>query len=339
MEALHVNEIMPAGDTRERVKAVLDGREASQAEVAREAGVSASAVNRWLNGKYEGDNAAVEAKLTRWLDERDRQTGFLLPDAPEWVATPTGERILAALAYGQMAADLVVVYGGAGLGKTRAVRQYAATRPNVWVATLSPATATPSACLEEIMEALGMREGPGGGAARMQRALILRLRDTKGLLVLDESQHLAVAALETVRAIHDATEIGLALVGNERVYSRLAASGQSALFAQLFSRVGKRLHLSVPKREDVEALMTAWGLGDRETLAYLWAIARTPGALRGAVKSIRLGTMLARGAGEGLELRHVKAAWRELDASNGHAQKPVPMVSGHGNGIDKGATP
>jgi hypothetical protein len=219
-----------------------------------------------------------------------------------------------------MAADLVVIYGGAGLGKTRSVRQYAATRPNVWIATMSPATSTPSACLDEICEALGMREGPGGSAARMQRALIRRLRDTKGLLVLDESQHLAVAALETVRAIHDAAEIGLALVGNERVYSRLSSSGQAALFAQLYSRVGKRLHLTIPRREDVEAVLAGWGIAEREAVSYLWSIARTPGALRGVVKALRLATMIARGAGEPLELPHIKRAWRELDASNGHAK-------------------
>jgi hypothetical protein len=322
MEALHVNhDTTPAaGDTRERIRALLDAKEASQAEVARQAGLSPTALNRWVNGKYEGDNAGVEAKLARWLAERDRQTGFLLPDPPGWIATPTGERVLSALAYGQMAADLVVIYGGAGLGKTRAVSQYAATRPNVWIATMSPATSTPSACLEEICEALGMREGPGGSAARMQRALIRRLRDTKGLLVLDESQHLAVAALETVRAVHDAAEVGLALVGNERVYSRLSSSGQAALFAQLYSRVGKRMHLTLPRREDVEAVLAGWGITDRDALSYLWAVARTPGALRGVVKSLRLGTMIARGAGEPLELRHIKRAWRELDATNGHAK-------------------
>jgi hypothetical protein len=322
MEALHVNHdpTPAAGDTRDRIRALLDAKDASQAEVARQAGLSATALNRWVNGRYEGDNAGVEGKLARWLAERDRQTGFLLPDPPDWIATPTGERVLSALAYGQMAADLVVIYGGAGLGKTRSVRQYAATRPNVWIATMSPATSTPSACLDEICEALGMREGPGGSAARMQRALIRRLRDTKGLLVLDESQHLAVAALETVRAVHDAAEVGLALVGNERVYSRLSSSGQAALFAQLYSRVGKRMHLTLPRREDVEAVLAGWGITDREALAYLWTVARTPGALRGVVKSLRLGTMIARGAGEPLELRHIKRAWRELDATNGHAK-------------------
>ena len=75
--------------------------------------------------------------------------------------------------------------------------------------------------------------------------IVQRLQGTKGLLILDEAQHLMLPALESLRSIHDATACGLVLMGNEAVYSRLSGR-RSAEFAHLFSRVGMVLKLENP---------------------------------------------------------------------------------------------
>src|ERR1035437_1267786 len=51
---------------------------------------------------------------------------------------------------------------------------------------------------------------------------------TGGLLVIDEAQHLSVAALDQIRSIHDATDLGIALVGNQQVYARLTGGNRAA---------------------------------------------------------------------------------------------------------------
>lgn len=300
-------------DVRTRIQEMVAGGELSQAQAAREAGLSGSALSRWLQGKYEGDNAAVERKLQTYLDNRDRQTGFLLPEEPGWQATKSAERIMAGLTYAHLAADVTVIYGGAGLGKSRTARHYADNRPNVWLATMSPATSTPAAALEELYLSLDIRESAvGSGASRMQRTAILRLRGTRGLLIVDEAQHLSVQALETVRTIHDAAGVGLALIGNETVYGRLTGGSRKADFAQLFSRIGKRVALNKPLKSDVETLAAAWGIDARESVAFLVDVAKQHGALRGCVKTLKLGAMVAAGQGETLGLDHLKAAWRDL---------------------------
>ena len=75
--------------------------------------------------------------------------------------------------------------------------------------------------------------------------IVQRLQGTKGLLILDEAQHLMLPALESLRSIYDTTECGLVLMGNEAVYSRLSGR-RSAEFAHLFSRVGSVLKLEKP---------------------------------------------------------------------------------------------
>ena len=287
----------------------------TQGAIAKEAGVSPAVVTRWLKGAYPGDVAAVDRKMARWLDARElrRQVDARLPEAPGWVDTPTSARILAALAYAQMAGDVAVIYGTAGLGKTAALKRQGVLSPNVWVVTMGPAFAGVASALQEVAETIGLREVPGR-AARLHREIVQRLRDTRGLLAIDEAQHLSVPALEAMRALHDATGVGLALAGNETVYARLTGGSRSITFAQMFSRIGKRLHLTRPSAEDVRALAVAWGLARPEEQAVLVDIARQPGALRAVTKTLRLAGMFASGEepAVGIEPKHLRAAWRDL---------------------------
>src|SRR5699024_622529 len=259
----------------------------SQAVVARESGVNSSAFNRWLRGQYPGDNATIDDKIKRWLDARleRRRTEATLPAAPAWVDTPSARQVLSALSYAQMAGDITVIYGGAGVGKTLAARRYKRQAPNVWIATMTPATSVLGSALERIALTVGLR--PSGRAARIEGDIIDKLTGTQGLLIIDEGQHLCPRALEAVRSLQDATGIGVAILGNEIVYAQLTGGTRSMGFAQLFSRIGKRVRLTRPKAADVDALLDAWGINARDAQRLLHQIAKKPGALRGVTKTLR----------------------------------------------------
>ncbi len=291
----------------------------SQASIAKQAGLSPSALNQWLKEAYKGDNTAIEMHLEGWVEScRDREL-MPIPQSPDWVTTPTGERIINALSYAHSMGDIAVVYGGAGVGKTSALKHYQSIRPNVWLVTISPATSTAPAALEEIAYALGNRTPPIG-AARIKRDVVRRINGTRGLLVIDESQHLSVIALECIRSLHDEIGIGLVLSGNEMVYSRLTGGNRSATFAQLFSRVGKRVHLTSPSTADVAAVANGWSVEGKRERRLLEKIAASPGALRGVTKTLRLASVLALGDKPAtspedtpaLTYRLIEAAWRDL---------------------------
>lgn len=289
------------------------GAQIAQAQVARETGISPAALSAWLKGAYKGDNKAVEDKLQIWLLSRERRTmaNRTMPTAPLWIETPTARKVFAVLAFAQMAGDLGCVYGGAGLGKTVTLRAYAEQNPNVWVVTMSPAHAGVSGALEEIAETIGLRGIPGR-AARLQRELTRRLQGTGGLLICDEAQHLGMRCLEAIRALHDATGVGVVLCGNESVFARLTGGSREATFAQLFSRLGKRLRLTHPTKGDVETMADYFQVKGSEERRMLAEIAAKPGALRGVVKTLRLSVMFAAGEGQPLGAHHIRAAWRDL---------------------------
>lgn len=316
MTATNVVTINPAGDDdlRDQLRAVMNGdRGLTQARIAKESGLSATVVSQWLGGIYPGDNEAAEAKLRRWMETTLAQRGQAaqLPAAPEYVPTPSSERVIGALRYAQMAGDIAVVYGGAGLGKTTGIRQHARLAPNVWHATMTPATASVVTALEEIAEAVGAGAAIGG-AARLHRAICRRIADTGGLLVIDEAQHLSVAALDQIRSIHDATGLGVALVGNESVYARLTGGNRAAYLDRLYSRIGKRVRLVRAGQQDVTALLSAWHIDDKPCRGQLVEIASRPGGLRGLTKVLRLASLYAAAEQRAVCCDDVRAAWREL---------------------------
>lgn len=242
----------------------------------------------------------------------ERCEASLLPAAPAWIDTPTAGLVVDALRYAQLAADVVLIHGGPGLGKTKAIQRYASESPNVWHVTMSPAMSGMVAALSEIATALGGNRDYIRTASALHRRICARMRDTAGLLVIDEAQHLGVPALEQIRAIYDAGRIGLALVGNDTVYCRLTGGITAPYLDRFASRVGKRLSLRSVAEADVDRLLEAWALRDAQCVAEVRRVASKPGALRLVTKGLRLATAYAQAEARPLRLADLRAAWLEL---------------------------
>lgn len=230
--------------------------------------------------------------------------------AGAWIETPTASRILGALAFAQATADVALIYGGAGLGKTCTARHYAATGANAWHATMTPATAGVVPALEEVCATIGIPVR--NGAAALHRAIVERVTGRDGLLIIDEAQHLAPAALDQLRGIHDAAGVGLALLGSREVFARLTGGDCAVTLDRLRSRVGKRLQLTSATRGDVATMLDAWGITDPASADVLAEVGTKAGGLRGLAKTLRLATLRASTAKRPVSVADVRAAWGEL---------------------------
>ena len=295
------------------VQAIMEKRGASQSQVARESGVSVTALSQLFGGSYPSHPGRQLEKLEKWVAAQNAKISaqHSLPPLKEWTSTPTSERIMAALGYAQMAGDISVVYGAAGLGKTATAREYAHRYPNVWIVTASSATAgSVPMFLEEILLSLGIRELPQG-AARLHREAVRRMPGSGGLLIIGEAQHLCLGALDEVRSLHDATGVGLALLGNEVIYARMTGGTRAAYLDRLFSRIGKRVKLTRTVNADVAAVAATYGIKDDSCLRLLVEIGGRAGGLRSVVKTVRLAIMMA--GAETLDASHLRAAWNDLE--------------------------
>ena len=293
---------------RDKVRA-LRSDTLSYSAMAREAGLGESTFNAWLNGNYAGDHAKIAEKVTRWLDNRAevQRTRSVLPKAPSFVLTPTVEQLLALLTYAQAVPTMAVVSGGAGIGKTSAIRHYQANNPNVFVMTGEPSVKSPFAVLSYLGEVLGVTERAND---RRARATVDRLQGTGALLIVDEAHHYPTKVLDQLRYVFDQAEIGLALIGNAGIYARLEGESRSAQFAPLFRRIGMRLTLLRPEAGDVAALLDAWNVRDRDVRKVCADVAGKPGALGGLTMTLRMAYVIA--GAEPVGEAHIRAAYRRL---------------------------
>lgn len=288
------------------------------ARIAPETGVAYPTLSAWRNGTYTGNNKRITAQVQSWLASRaaHQRTSASLPQAPAFVMTRTASRIWEVLEFAQTLPDLAVIAGGAGIGKTSAAHGYRHQAPNVWICTMEPCHTTVSSALGAIAATLDI--GWSNGAAQTSEAIKRRLKNSRGLLIVDEAQHLPPAALDQVRSIHDLAQVGIVFMGNETVFGRFGADRRTPQFAQLFSRIGQRFKRDRPLKADIDALMTAWNLTDDAVRHFVQGIAQMPGGARGMTKALRMAFGLA--GVEGLaqpSVDHIQAAWSAIGESTG----------------------
>ena len=284
--------------------------------LAREAEVGFSTAQAWMKGVYNGNNAAVAIKLARWLtsSEARSRTQMAMRAAPDFVWTPSARAFVAVMEHAQFAPDLSVVSGAPGVGKTTTVRQYARHHASVWTLTAEPVFGGPRALLEDLAEAVGV-PALGSSGQRVSKAIVRKIERSGGLIVVDEAQHLTSITLDQLRTLHDLSGIGVVLVGNPTMFSRLEGGGHRAQFAQLYSRVGMRVARPSAQRGDVDALLDAWGIEERGMRQLCHAVARRGGALRAMTKVLRQAYLRADGASVALAEQHVLDAAQQLGAA------------------------
>lgn len=279
-------------DVLARVKALLEQSTVTQAQIAKEIGVSGSTVNQLLNGNYKADPTAMLQKLANWLTARDQRADA--PRDPGFVMTETAKQIMADMGYALTTQSIVIIHGISGVGKTTALREFQRNNNNVWVITTSPSRATMTECLYELAMELGMENAPRLRGP-LARALRRRLRNTKGLIVVDEADHVDRPTLEELRILAEEVEVGLVLVGNSRVYTQLTGGPRSEDFARLFSRIAMKRALNKAKKADVLAFASAWNITGAAELDLLLRISERPGALRLVSKNLKLAVMYSGG--------------------------------------------
>lgn len=249
----------------------------TQAAVAQELGISSGALSSFISGSYKTPHTIVPK--VRNLMEISEKKKISLSDPP-FVETSVSKMVKNAIKYSHIRGKISVVYGDAGIGKTQAFRSYLRENNLAIGITISPTYASITGVNELLAEQLGVRERV---ARKITNEIVNRLRGSGRVIIIDEAQHLTVRALNHIRCLADEAEIGVCLIGNEEVYSKLKGTGK-ADFAQLFSRIGMREPVSIHNitKDDVKRVFQDAELAD-EAVNILYQICQTNYGLRGAV--------------------------------------------------------
>lgn len=283
----------------------------SKSEVSRRSEVPQGTLSPWYDGKYTGDVARVTARVAKWLDAlaETEQLQAALPAAPDWVETPTARRVHEALLYAQAMPSMAVITLGPGCGKTWTAERYVATRPSAHLVTMRPTTRTVHGMLQAIAQSLDVVER---NPARLDAAIGDRLRRNgrHTLLIVDEAQNLSDQAVNQLRFFLDLYGCGIALLGNEELYTRLGGEKAVPAYAQIHRRVGMRVKQLQARPEDISALVEAWQLEDETAKRLARQIGTKPGALSQITQTLMLAGQIAAGSGRRIAAEDIRAAWR-----------------------------
>lgn len=287
----------------------------SWSELAKRTGVAAGTISQFGSERgYAGDETRVAETIYRYRQHlaAQQQITAVAPQRPSYFDTETSKYLAYMLNYAQ-GGRIAVAALGAGLGKTTTAEHYAACYPNVFLATMTPSTAGVNNMQIEILEALGERDAVGT-PQKLTRRIKERLKGRSALLIIDEAQHLSEKAIEEIRGWNDSARVGIALFGNESLLQRFGGGSRSAVYAQLFSRIGLRLVRAVPTAADVDSLCDAWSIFTDNQRAFLRRIGQMPGGLRGATFVIELAQMMAGVERQDMQLSHLQDAWAQLSS-------------------------
>lgn len=302
-------------DLRDRLKNYKDKHKLSWADLSTATGIPQGTLSTWVPGGYNGgkiyENQSLPGFAYRFflgMAEREALEA-VLPAEPDFQMTISARRMSNCLALAHMG-DMALISSAPGSGKTATLIQYQATRPQVWLSTMSPSRRGVNTMLIAILASMGERDAKGTPQALSDR-VVARVRGADALIVVDEAQHLSAQAFDELRSIHDQTGCGVALVGDETLAAALKK------YPQLYSRLGIRHSQPRPLNEDVAAVGRAWGVEKGPELAFLQDIGRRGGGLRTITKTLKLAIRAARAGGAPLDIADLKDAYAQRYGDQG----------------------
>jgi DNA transposition AAA+ family ATPase len=284
----------------------------SWTQLAAQTGIPPGTISVFAGGKYQGDNDRLARDIARYRQHLNvqRELAMEAPEVPDYFETTTSRQVQSMLSFAHRG-RMVIVSTGPGCGKTKAAHNYRDAMSNVWMVTMAPSCSGINSMQIEVLAALGERDARGS-MQQLSRRIRDRVRNTSGLLIFDEAQHLLDRTIDEIRSWHDETGVGVAFLGNETVLARIEGGHRRAAFAQLYSRIGMRLIRNLPLHEDARALADAWEVHEGKQVEFIVKKSQQPGGLRTVTMMLELATMVAASERRDRELTHLQEAWAQL---------------------------
>ena len=271
--------------------------------IANASGIKLGTLTPFMGQKYSGNKQIVADNIFKYRESLKHQAELSdekeragIGGAPLFIQMPTARRIRTLMIAAQ-GGEMTVVATGPGTCKTMAAQNYAQNNVNVWLVTIKRTSRTLPGMVAETLKVVSGR--PARGSTRQMVAQLIDLiRDTRGLLIFDEANHLKFEALEEIRGWYDDTSIGVCLLGNEELIGTIrhgSAGANRDAFRRLSSRIAHTYIRNMPQAQDIELYLDAWGIEARDQRKYLLArgLAAGSGGLREIRQIINHASMLA----------------------------------------------
>lgn len=241
---------MTSTELKQALLSHMEAKGKNQADVSKAIGRSASVLSAYLKGNYNGDLKDLEGRLKAYL-EKSSAREYAAPRAVAFVPTFNSRAYFAIADRCLLECEMGVCTGDAGVGKTMSAIQYAKEHPEV-ILVLANLGFTARVLFSHLCDALDLSKK--GNLFDMFERVVVRLKGTERLIIVDQAEYLPYRALELLRSVYDEAGVGILLAGMPRLYHNLKQDKGD--FAQLYGRVAVHGKLKYPLRsEEAQAML------------------------------------------------------------------------------------
>lgn len=301
-------------DIINQVKALIETDNLKQADVSKQSGVSTQILSPLLKGTYEGRTDVYIDKLSSWLNSYTSAKAAQAETIgePTWVEMPTTTKLLSMMSLSQGLCAWTMAYEGAGVGKTSAARHYQKSNSNVWIVTASPNLKARRAFLAAIAREMNINAN-NMTIDRLDYEIMQRITGSNGLLIIDEAQYVTDDVLNGLRILTE-ERIGVTLLGNDVVRSRMSAPKSRANMYPIWSRILKSHKIKQSTQLDMKAYIKAWGIKDSDVVQWAFKnIPGTTGQIRTLRHLIRIASSYAKAEGTTINTSHMTKAYKYIE--------------------------
>ena len=213
-----------------QVKAWLNDKNYTQAQLARLARVSPSSLNQIIKGSYATPPAKLLTNVANAMRHADESANDTL--AP--VETSVYRLAMTAFQMARRYRNFAVLSAFVGTGKTFAAKHYQRTTPNTYLIEATP-TMTVQSLIKRLARVVAGFDGKGSIDDKFT-VVVESLANTDSLLIIDEAETLTPHVLHTLRRLRDLSNIGIVLCGTEHLTGIIKP--QHGQFDQIRSRTG-----------------------------------------------------------------------------------------------------
>ena len=191
-------------------------------------GSNGTYVSRYRHNKFIGDLDAFEAAIEQLLAREElmdgdegklSDKGFCVEPVTDFLNLVRNQRMMG------------VGHGPAGRGKSKACQLYTAGNKGTIYLHVNAWATGRDRVIDDIARIAGVRRAKSDKT--MTDALLRVLRDSDRLLIIDNAQRLTESGRKWLADFHDATRIGIALIGNPEIEDQFLRNDQHA------SRLGR----------------------------------------------------------------------------------------------------
>lgn len=235
-------------------------------------GTSAGTVNAILNGKFENISDEMFLRIRAQISPANSEAWKICE-------TTAYHELSALLSDAQENRNVSWVVGNAGIGKTTAAHEYAATHGNVFVVSCSEDMRRGD-FIRELARVIGIKLIHTSLREKLQAVTdALRVLD-RPLLVFDEGDKLMDTVFYYFISIYNALEgrCGIVFLSTEYIKRRMSIGLEydKKGYDEIFSRIGRRfIDLTPATQHEVTAVCLANGLAAENTICEVLADART----------------------------------------------------------------